>query len=313
MIRMYITNGIKKMITSILLFSCIFFPVTSSSKELLIILSENQNIHNEVASQILEALDLNSEIRLHSEHATSEDHYKDLIIVSIGTRACDTGLENIRHDDILICTLIPAQSYHALLTKHKQVRNIQNKITAVFMDQPIERQIRLAKLIAPDAKSIGAVFGQTSISQRSNFERYGQALNFVTHHAFLDETQNPVQILTPLIQRSDVFLAIPDNANFNRSVSRWALYITLRNKIPLIGFSASYSEAGAVVSLYSTTEQLALQTRETLVNLLIHGNLAPASFPKEFTIMVNDSTARTLRMNLPDTEFLTEQLKEIDR
>ncbi|WP_151671577.1 ABC transporter substrate-binding protein [Nitrincola schmidtii] len=310
---MHKQKGTYNSIKRILLFILLVFSTASYSKELLILLSDDQKIHNEIAALIVENSSVSATIRLYTEHTKSEVSLEGLVIVAIGTRACDQAITNLALEDQLICTLIPAQTYQTLITKHNKADLNQNSLTAVFMDQPIERQIRLVKLIAPDAKSIGTVFGQTSISQRSNFERYGQALNFVTHHAFLDETQNPVQILTPLIQRSDVFLAIPDNANFNRSVSRWALYITLRNKIPLIGFSASYSEAGAVVSLYSTTEQLALQTRETLVNLLIHGNLAPASFPKEFTIMVNDSTARTLRMNLPDTEFLTEQLKEIDR
>ncbi|TVQ66930.1 MAG: hypothetical protein EA373_13045 [Oceanospirillales bacterium] len=310
---MYKQKGFSQSIMSILVMILITFSTTLSSKELLVLLSDDQKIHNEISALIVNQSSLTVTTRLYHEHTRSAEYSDNKVILSIGTRACNKALENLESNEKVVCTLIPAQTYKALITKHSITDNKAHRVTAVFMDQPIDRQIALARLVSPNAKSIGTVFGQTSVAQRAEFERIGLLSNFETHIAFLDEAQNPVQILTPLIQRSDVFLAIPDNANFNRSVSRWALYITLRNKIPLIGFSSSYSEAGAVVSLYSTTEQLAYQTHETIVTLLNSETLVPAAYPNDFTIMINESTARTLRMNLPDSQELSKQLKEIHK
>lgn len=310
---MYRQKGFNLSIISIFAMVFLTFTTTLYSKELLVLLSDDQKIHNEIASLIVNRSSLTATTRLYNEHTKSEEYSDDKIILSIGTRACNKALENLEPNDKLICTLIPAQTYKALITKHSLTDKKANRVTAVFMDQPIDRQIALARLVSPNAKSIGTVFGQTSVAQRAEFERIGLISNFETHIAFLDEAQNPVQILTPLIQRIDVFLAMPDNANFNRSVSRWALYITLRNKIPLIGFSSSYSEAGAVVSLYSTTEQLAYQTNETIITFLNSETIVPAAYPNDFTIIINESTARTLRMNLPDSQELSKQLKEIHK
>ena len=306
-------TSIKRISKFIVLFVALLFSITATAKDLLILLSEDQSIHNEMATIILRETNLSGSIQVYHEDSLPNSDSEALLIIAIGTRACDRVIEKYSSTEIVICTLIPAQTYRALLTKHKKTEAHEKRLTAIFMDQPISRQIALARLVFPDARSIGTVFGQTSVLQRYDFEQYAEKENFETHHAFLDQSQNPVQILTPVIQRSDIFLAIPDNANFNRSVSRWALYISLRNKVPLIGFSPSYSEAGAVISLYSTPKQLAYQTSDIVLNYLVNHKLAPASYPLKYETIINESTARTLRMNLQNSQYLSEQLKEIHK
>lgn len=306
---MNIRKGIRLFIRSLVLSLILVLSNPSLASDLLLILSDNQSIHNEIATLILKRSNQTGRIVLHQEFAVNEAQETVNLLIAIGTRACDTVLQKKTRQDTLICTLIPAQTYISLLNKYN--KTILDNTTAVYMDQPIYRQIALARLIAPNATNIATIFGQTSVFHRDDFEKTAEKAGFITHYAFLDEVQNPVQILTPLIQRSDIFIAIPDSANFNRSVSRWALYITLRNKIPLIGFSSSYSQAGATVSIFTTTEQLANQTIDVLNRFQDTQNLTPPEFPNDFTVEVNHSTVRTLGLNLPNSQALRQQLKEI--
>ena len=311
---MYHATKASFIVRSLLLCTILLlFPLPSKAQELIIILSDNQNTHNDIALSILENTHTNAQVILHNEYTKESSDSNSQIIVSIGTRACAIAIERMNYRDTIICTLIPAQTYQSLLIKNAKTASSDNNLSAIYMDQPIYRQIALARLISPNALNLGTVFGQTSVGQRIEFERIGSEHGFQTHHAFLDDSQNPVQVMTPLIQKSDIFLAIPDNAIFNRSVSRWALYISLRNRIPLIGFSSSYAEAGAVVAIFSTPEQLAQQTSEVVNNYLTRQTLEPASYPKEFTIVTNPSIARTLRMSLPETQHISQQLKEINQ
>lgn len=287
----------------------LFTSIILHANEVVIVLSEDQSIHKEIAQNIEQSTNLISSTVLFSDFVRDESTKTHSAIVAIGTRACDKSIAIASSADVVFCSLIPSQTFKALRVKYNKTDS--ENITAIFMDQPISRQMALARLISPNAETIGTVFGRISIAQRESFETEGQNANFITHYAFIDDDENPVQILTPLIQRSDIFLAISDNANFNRSISRWALYITLRNKIPLIGFSKNYSDAGAVVSIYSTPAQLAEQTYNALKLYFSTGNVIQPAYPDDFTVDINRSTARTLRLSLPDEATLHQQLKEI--
>lgn len=301
-------NQVNVLLRSIAITMSMLLTTVTYSDELHILVSGDQNIHHEMIDALRQKTAINMSIIHHNEFIYNNKDNLHRKIIAVGTSACELGIKNKHMNDVIVCTLIPAQTYFELRNRHEIDINHQNT-TAVFMDQPLERQILLARLVAPQAKNIGTVFGKNSDYARHDFERIGSEFGFITEHTYLSDSQNPVQILTPLIQRSHVFLAIPDSANFNRQVSRWSLYITLRNKIPLIGYSANYSEAGAVVALYSTFDQLASQAHQVLSDFSQESILKDPSYPNEFTVDINEVSARTLRLSLIDSTALTNMLK----
>lgn len=295
-----------RVILSILL----WLPISAQAESIIILLSDTQQIYRDMAAVIEPGHPQQTRTVLLDEFIQSGMDSNAHTLVAIGTRACESGIQFNPAQYRVICTFLPSQTFEQLVTHHIDAIINQQSVTAVFMDQPLQRQIDLARLIAPNARTLGTVFGNSSVYQQEAFERLAHTAGFTPQHAFLDERQNPVQILTPLIQRSDIFLSLPDSASFNRNVTRWSLYITLRNRVPLIGFSASYAEAGAVVSLYSTVQQLAEQTNEVIRIVEQSGELPAPAYPSEFTININRSAARTLRMDLPESEILSQQLKQ---
>ncbi|KGK40854.1 hypothetical protein LH51_19010 [Nitrincola sp. A-D6] len=282
------------------------------SKTLTILLSDRHHVYQEFANAIHTEAFPEHQILTLGEFDNNKGPIPELIL-AIGARACEAALRAIHQDsDIVYCTFLPSQTFQQMFAQYRSSATAQTvKVTATFMDQPLQRQIYLARLIAPGARSIGTVFGSNSVYQQQAFETLSLAAGFEAQHAFLDERQNPVQVLTPLIQRSDIFLSLPDSAGFNRNVTRWSLYITLRNRVPLIGFSASYAKAGAVVSMYTTTEQLAQQTSQVLNQLITTDIIPEPAYPHEFTLKINQSAARTLRLELPDEELLSKRLTEV--
>ncbi len=301
---------LKRKYLTLLILMLISIPV--SAKEMLILLSENHAEHNTVAQYIKKNTLLRARIETYENYPYISTNFMDTvqIVVTVGARACETAVIHHKVNVHVICTLIPLQAYKTLINTHQHTINAP-QYSAIYLDQPIKRKVALSRIIAPNATSISTLFGQSSVIHREDFERHGEAFGFNTHHSFLHESQNPVQVLTPLIQRSDIFIAIPDNAHFNRSIARWALYITLRNKIPLIGFSENYSEAGAVISIYSTPEQLASETLNKIRTFTQEGYLEKPSYSNQFTIKINRATARTLRLDLPTTEELFLLLQEV--
>ena len=309
----FITCRLASRLAGCTLLLCLLSLISlqAHAKTLIILLSDRHHIYQDLANAIQTDIFTDYQIVALEEY-NSNTLQPPGIFLAIGTRACEAALQLTEQHSDIVCTFLPSQTFLRLLEQYRTDSSTANRrVTAVFLDQPLQRQIHLARLIDPEAESIGTVFGNSSIYQQQAYETLSLAAGFNAQYAFLDERQNPVQVLTPIIQRSDIFLALPDSASFNRNVTRWSLYITLRNRVPLIGYSASYAEAGAVISLYTTPQQLAGQTNQVLNQIAGTDVMPEPAYPLEFTLNINQSAARTLRLDLPEIEVLTQHLTEV--
>jgi hypothetical protein len=268
-------------------------------------MSENSPLYRLVAEEIRRSAQI--PMTLYStENTPSQKRLDQGLNVAIGARACEQLLQHNGQAD-LICTFIPRTTFESLSTLYD---NGQRRLSAVYLDQPLQRQLRLAHLLVPDAKSIGAMFGPFSTASRQLFDQASHREKLTPMSITLDEADNPIERLTPLIQQSDVFLALPDRALFNRATAKWLLYITLQQKVPVIGFSKTYVEAGALAAVYSTPGQIGQQTGELLRELDLSRPLPPPAYPKYYNVSSNPIVARTLDLSEPDNQALHRQLED---
>lgn len=285
---------------------CLCISPLAQATDIPLVLTDNSGIYQQFARLISQRTALPTETLLLNQ-ATHEIRQRP-IVVAIGTRACEELARHTQSPTRLICTFLPSQAFQHLIDHpQKADTDIERAIDAVFLDQPIQRQVALARLLVPQAKYLGTLYGESSQIYQTEIEEYAQQYGFLTLSDFLREEGNPVQTLTPLLERSQVFLALPDSTLFNRTVTKWLLYISLRNRVPLIGFSESYVDAGALIGVYSTPEQQAQQVAETL-SAIRQGRSPVQAFPQYFTLKVNSNTERTLRMRLPSLDQLSQAL-----
>ncbi|WP_379909812.1 ABC transporter substrate-binding protein [Marinobacterium aestuariivivens] len=228
----------------------------------------------------------------------------------MGARACEQLLQRSDEAFSLICAFIPRATFESLAALYGSTEMVrQQRLTAIYLDQPLERHLRLAHTLVPDAKSIGAMFGPFSSAERELFNKAAEAEGLSPVSITLAETDNPIEKLQPVVRQSDVFLALPDSALFNRATAKWLLYVTLRQQIPVIGFSRTYVEAGALAAVYSTPEQIGRQTGELLLQLEGGLPLPGPAFPRYFTVSSNPVVARTLDLKVPDDAALAELIE----
>lgn len=271
----------------------------------LVLMSENSALYQLVADEIRRSY--KQPIQLYSaDSAPSQALLDKGLNIAIGARACEQLLQHSGNAD-LICTFIPSTTFESLSSLYS---NGQRRLSAVYLDQPLQRQLRLARLLAPDAKSIGTMFGPFSSQSKSLFDLTALTEHLTPVSITLDDSDNPIERLKPLIQQSDVFLALPDRALFNRATAKWLLYITLQQKVPVIGFSKTYVEAGALAAVYSTPAQIGRQTGELLRELDLSQPLPQPAYPKYFNVSSNPIVARTLDLPEPDNSALHQRLEE---
>ncbi|WP_415905042.1 ABC transporter substrate-binding protein [Neptuniibacter sp. QD48_55] len=235
-------------------------------------------------------------------------------IVAVGSRAADRLYNRITPSQKLYASFLPRLTYQALLARKKDQTRIENgTITAIYLDQPYARQLRLARLIAPDAKTVATALGPNSKNDLPLLEAAAQKQQLKLSSTVLQESDNPIHKLQPLIRNADLFLSLPDKSVFNRTTAKWILYISFRQRIPLIGFSQKYVEAGALTAVYSTPEQIGKHTAEIIQNAISSSRLPNAQYPKYFSVVTNKKAANSLNIKIPSDEALTQQLMELER
>jgi len=278
----------------------------------LLVMSRESDTYKQVAASINASLQTPATITTLKE--LSDNNYATTNfnqVIAIGSAATDKLFAKIPADQKLIASFLPRQTYQSILKKYaKHARIENNKVTAVYLDQPYKRQFTLARLITPHAKTVATALGPNSKEEIKALEHAAHQLGFTLRYQILLESDNPINKLQPLIRNSDLFLSLPDKSVFNRTTAKWVLYISFRQRIPLIGFSQKYVEAGALTAVYSTPKQVGQHTAELINTYSNNPTLPTAQDPKYFSVAVNKKAAGSLGIKTPSNEVLLKQLME---
>ncbi len=303
---------LKPLLGLVLSFILSATPVYAES---LIVLSRQLDSYQTVAESIAATLDAPSKITTLSELETdgfSTSNFQE--VVAIGSKAADKLYSSIPAEQKLYASFLPRQTFLALLDKYKNhTRTRKKTITAIFLDQPYSRQLSLARLIVPQAKIVATALGPNSKNDLQLLESAANTNNFSLKHETLEETDNPIHKLQPLIRGADLFLSLPDKSVFNRTTAKWVLYISFRQRIPLIGFSKKYVDAGALAAVYSTPEGIGQQTAE-LINKTTNSKTLPAGqYPAYFSVATNPTAAKSLKVHLLPVDSIKAKIVELEK
>lgn len=227
------------------------------------------------------------------------------LIVAVGVRAAQEMVA-LNLTTPILTTLIPRQAFEKI-ARQRDYR----QLSAVYLDQPLARQMELIRLALPDRSRIGVVLGPESQDALNALQLAAKEARF----GLAVEKISAAEELLPALQRvladSDVLLALPDPLVFNKGTVQSLLLTTYRYQDPVIGFSQAYVKAGALAAVYSTPEQAGRQAGEMLQQVLAGKSwvLPPPEYPKYFSVSLNYQVARSLAINVSDEMALYQQLK----
>lgn len=227
------------------------------------------------------------------------------LIVAVGVRAAHEMVA-LNLTTPILTTLIPRQAFEKI-SRQRDSR----QFSAVFLDQPLARQMELIRLALPDRARVGVVMGPDSQSELKAMQSAAREAKF----GLAVEKISTAEELLPALQRvladSDVLLALPDPLVFSKGTVQSLLLTTYRYQDPVIGFSQAYVKAGALAAVYTTPEQAGRQAGEMLLHALAGKSwlLPPPEYPKYFSISVNYQVARSLGISVSDEMVLYQKLK----
>jgi len=283
-------------------------------KQALIVLSADKPPYHQVAN-IISNFGPSVAIETVLEQSVSSSsganlHTADLII-AIGSSATDIVLNLAPKRKSILSTFLPRSSYEQLYQQHhNRIVKQQLSLSAIFLDQPYSRQMTLAKIINPKAEQLGVILGPDSSKNFYHLHQEARKQQLNLYSDTLNAEDNPVQRLKPIMDKSDIFLALPDQTIFNRTTAKWLLYMSLRKRVPLIAFSRNYVRSGALAAVISTPENIGQHAVELLSQFQKNGRLPEPDYCRYFTVTINRKIAQQMQLTIPDDSTIRQLLQK---
>ena len=109
---------------------------------------------------------------------------------------------------------------------------------------------------------------------------------------------HPEELLPSLLSlkgKVDFVLVLPDSSLYNSTTVKPLVLASLENRLPIVGFSASFVRSGAAIGLYPDFRDIGQQTAELAQSLLAKRlNHAVDEGPRKWTVALNQRALRLL-------------------
>lgn len=273
--------------------------------QLAIVLSDDSAPYQEVYEAIKARADDHdiTVSRLYAD-AASEAALNAKLIVVVGVRAAES-VASIAGQSPVLAVLVPKDWYRKT-GRQRLAGNEHRPVSAIYLDQPYERQARLIHLAFPNAKRVGVLVSaaQVAVSEDIGAALRAQGLTLVAE--VLEPGQKLIEPLEKVLSMSDLMLAVPDPEVFNRNTAQSVLLTSYRYRDPVLGYSRSLARAGALLALYSSPAQIGRQAAELIVKQMEtpSSHLPDPAHPRYFSVAVNQQVARSLGFELaPEAEL----------
>ena len=232
------------------------------------------------------------------------------VFVALGTEA-SAALASGAGATPVLSALLPRSSFERVL--QASGRKTSSQFTALYLDQPLSRQMALIHLALPAAQRVGVLLGQESVLRAPALRSLAQANGLTLVEALADSPKTVFPRLKTLLDECDVLLALADPQVYNSNSLQNILLTTFREKVPMVAFSPAYVRAGALMSLHVTPAQVGSQALG-LVQLVLRDQTLPASAveSRDFEVGVNEHVARSLGLTL-DASALRLELRRLER
>ncbi len=246
--------------------------------------------------------------RVYAGNLTARSLNEARLAVAVGVRAAE-ALATLADRTPALAVLVPRAWY--LKTGYDRLSDGGQRVaSAIYLDQPFERQARLIRLAFPEARRVGVLL---SAGQSGLVGELGEALQAQRLSLIYQILSADVRLIGPLenvLSSADLLLAVPDPLVFNRNTAQSLFLTSYRYHVPVLGYSRSLTRAGALLSLHTSPAQIGHQAADWINSALEDPavRLPAPAYPAYFSVSVNEQVARSLGLAVPPEGELEKRL-----
>lgn len=294
----------------LLVFVCLMgMAGLSAAARVTVVLSDDTAPYQEVYQVVRAYLDDSGHevSRVYVEGLTQHALQDTQLAVAVGVRSAES-LAALSNRPPVLAVLVPRAWY--LKTGRARLKEGRHSASAIYIDQPFDRQAQLIQLALPDVRRVGVLLSDDQEGIVSELGESLRAQRLSLMHVLLDENDRLISPLETVLSEVDLLLAVPDPLIFNRNTAQSLLLTSYRYRDPVLGYSRSLTRAGALLSLHSSPAQIGRQTAEWVRSALSTPStrLPSSTYPAYFSVSINEQVARSLGFSLPSESELEKRL-----
>jgi len=283
-------------------------PVQAETLNIRLVMSDSTPPYRQFSTAFSKALaESNTNVNVVESYADAKPQpdgnaIKADLAVAVGMKATELAIADPHTP--LLSIMVTKGGYEALLERHSS-RHSAKAVSAIYLDQPWGRQLNFIQAALPGHSIVGVLYSPNTPIVLPRLPQ-GISLNAKS----VRPTEALFEALENILNNSDVLLAIPDSEIYSSNNVRNILLTSYRHKIPLIGISQAYVNAGALGAIFSTPEQLAVQAGEMTAFFARNRRLPEPQYPALFSIALNQQVARSLEIMLDSPEVIRERMSK---
>ncbi|HET8693334.1 MAG TPA: ABC transporter substrate binding protein [Aquabacterium sp.] len=229
-------------------------------------------------------------------------------IITLGSAALRSVMQRVNsvpewsHVPVL-AALVPRDGF-AAIWKHPPAW-----VSAVYLDQPVERYLDLIRQSFPGLTRVGVMLGSDSSTLEATLTKAAtdRGLRLVTRQVSKPDAM--YDTLRSVLADSDVLLVLPDGVVTDTASIQNVLIMAYRQRIPVVSYSPGLVKAGATLGLYASPAQVGQQVAAILKAQPSWQNGMPPRLADTFTIAVNEQVCKSLGLTVPKVSDVTEAIR----
>lgn len=230
------------------------------------------------------------------------------LLIAVGNRACNALSALPTGHAPILAVLLTRRNFEEIARRNE--RRPSSDYSAIYLDQPLERQLALIRHTLPEARRVAVLLGPESSALLPELQDSARRLQLELRTGQAEQIAEIVPTLNRLLPGSELLLALPDPLAYSRDTAHPVLLTAYRHQKPVFAFSRAYVTAGALAAVFSTPDDIARQTAELLATLPSNRlALPPPSPPSHHSVSTNPNVARSLGLNIPSEEVLRARLQ----
>lgn len=180
-------------------------------------------------------------------------------------------------------------------------------IAALYRDQPLTRQLRLARLLFPKLRRVAILQGEQALP--IDAPQLQRATGLAIAVASIRGQPEWTKSLSQLLSGNDILLGVDDPQMYNSNTIHSILLTAYRHGKVLIGPGKSFVTAGGLASCYTSTDDYVQQLADMVRSYLQTERLPESQYPRHYEIAINQQVATSLGLTLPDEKSLVTRLR----
>ena len=249
---------------------------------------------------------------------------------SSGARTMIISADDIAATPLNGRTLYVAIGNHAIELLHKFDKNAMTlrisdrirpgrKYTSTKADlitaQPECRDILLVKALNPAWTSVAVLSSVGSADSAAALTRCAVKYDINLQVYAITDKSDLLKTLETAVRNNKALLAINDSYIFNRHSVKNILLTAYRHRKPVIGYSDSFVEAGALAAVYTSPESAGDRAAEILSDFFSNSWQFSRKIydTDDLSVSVNAQVAASLDLDLPDVESIRSKIARMEK